>query len=139
VRARKLFVAAVAAVVSENACLWALTHAVTPPLSLLRFAFAAAFAVAYVAWFGTLRLQGPTSSGSSLGDELRSNIVSGFAVLLLVEVVVYLCMDVMGLWVRDTNVAAIVAVACWLGLGWRFVNGGSARSTDSARDTTKLA
>jgi hypothetical protein len=132
-------VAAVVALVFEHACLWALTNLVMPPLSLVRFAFAAAFAVAYVVWVATLRLQGPTSSSSSLGDELLSNIVSGLAVLMLVEVVVYLSMDVMGLWIGDTKVVAIVAVAGWLALGWRFVNGDTARSADPARDTTKLA
>jgi hypothetical protein len=118
--ALKFAFAAVVAAVVETGCLWVLTHSVVLHVSI---AFAVAFAAGYLALFAAIGILGASRAKPPLGTQLRTYSLLGIAVLLLVEVIVYVCYDWLGLNLTTTNAAALLAVACWVALGWRVVSG----------------
>jgi hypothetical protein len=113
----RLVTAALAAVIVETGVLWGLTHIVVLPLQV---AAAAAFAVGYVVLCVALRILSPASSRHSLGGQLRANALFGIGVLLLVEVMLYICMW-LGLNLTKTNAALLLATTCWVWFGWPFL------------------
>jgi lipopolysaccharide transport system permease protein len=128
-RALKLALSALVAVAVETATVWMLTHVVVLDLSV---AFAIAFALGYLALFAAFRALKPSSANPPLGSQLRTYGLFGIAILLLVEVTVYLCVDLLGLNLATTNTIAMVAVACWVGPVRRFAGRGSQGSADIA-------
>lgn len=125
-RALRFASAALAAAVVETGCLWVLTHSVVLSLSI---AFAVAFAAGYLALFAALRILRPSRANPPLRTQLRSYGLFGIAALLLVEVMLSVCVDWIGLNLTKTNAVALFAVACWLALGWPFVGGDKRSST----------
>lgn len=133
-RALAFACAAVVAAAVESASVWVLTHVIVLRLS---FAFAVAFAAGYLALFVAMRLLAPSRANPSLGTQLQAHILFGIAVLLLVEAVVYLCVDLIHLDNKATNAAVLAAVVCWVALGWPFVGGDAFRSPSGSAHAAK--
>ena len=126
-RALKFAAAVVVAAAVETACVWVLGHS-----DLHRsIIFATAFAAGYVTLFGCIGIMGPPTGNPSLGTQLRTYAPFGIAALLLAELIIYLCANLLGVFdLKTVNAAVLVAVVCWVALGWRFV-GGAARQSPS--------
>ena len=103
------------AAVVETACLWVLTHVVVLRLPI---AFALAFAVAYLTLIAAIHILSLSSPNPPLSTQLRTYGLFGIAALLLVQVVVYLCDNLLRLNLTTINAAALAAVMCWVALGW---------------------
>jgi lipopolysaccharide transport system permease protein len=114
--------AAVGAVIVQVACLWGFTHVVTLQPWL---AFGLSFSLAYVAFFAAARLFGGLRS--SLAASLGDHLVLGLATLVLVELVVYVVVDLTGHWIKAAEAVALFAVGCWIVLGWPWLAGGGGR------------
>lgn len=126
-RALKFASAAAVAAIVETACLWVLVHALVLDYPI---AVALAFTAGYLTLFAWIRILAPSGANPPLCTQLRTYGLFGIAVLLLLEVIVYGSIDLLGWNLRIANTAALVAVVCWIALGWRFV-GGDARQSPS--------
>jgi hypothetical protein len=133
-RALRHAAAAVVAAVVETGSLWVLTHAVELRPSV---AFAAAFAAGYVTLFAAIRVLRHSAMKAPLGAQLRAAGLFGIAALLLVEVIVYVCVDWLHLNLTVTNATAVAAVVCWLALGWGFVSVDAQRSPSGRWNVSK--
>ena len=134
-RALKCASAAAVAVAVETSSLLMLTHVVALDLSI---AFAMAFAAGYLALFATTGVLRPFGARSPLRAQLRAYGLFGIAVLLIVEAMLYMCDDLLHVNLITTNAVVLVAVACWIALGWRFVGGDAHRppSVPASASTT---
>jgi hypothetical protein len=110
-------VAAFAAAAVEAGCLWVLAHKLRLDMAV---AFALSFTAGYVALFLAARVLRAPAGGLAQGGMLRAFWVLSISTLVLVEVVQYLCANLLGFGLVVTNAVALVAVACWLIWGWRF-------------------
>jgi hypothetical protein len=86
-------------------------------------ALAVAFAAGYVVLLVALHVLDRSGKGPPLGEQLRSHALVGAAALLLAELMLNFCDDVLGLPLVATNAVVLVAVAAWLAVGWPFVLG----------------
>lgn len=68
-----------------------------------------------------IRILAPSGANPPLCTLIQTYGLFGMAVLLLVEVILYLSIDLLGLNLWIANTAAFVAVVCWVTLGWRFM------------------
>jgi hypothetical protein len=118
------FASAAVAVVVETAAVWLLARYLPLDLSV---AFALAFAAGYLALFAAINFLSPSGANPSLGAQLRTYSLFGLAALLVVEAMVYLCDGLLHAGPATTNAAVLVAVACWIAAGWRFVRFGARR------------
>jgi putative flippase GtrA len=127
-RALRFAFAAVVAAIVETGCLWVLTH-----VNALHYlvAVALAFTAGYLALFAGIRVLAPSRGSPPLCAEVRTYSLLGLSALLLVTTIVYVSIDLLSLSLRIANSAALVAIVCWIALGWGFV-GGDARQSPSA-------
>jgi hypothetical protein len=122
------------AVAVETASVWVLTRVVSLDAAV---SFPVAFAAGYLAWFVAFGVVSPRSVDSPLGSKLRTHLSVGISVLLVVEVVVYLCAGLLHTSHITTNTAALVAVACWVAFGWRFVTGDAPQPPSDLAQTSE--
>jgi hypothetical protein len=116
---RVIAVAAAGAVV-ESACVWVLTRVTPLPSSMT---FAVAFAAGYVTVVSVLPVVGPSQTKVPLGTRLLAYGLFALAALLVVEATIYFCDGLLSLGLLKTNLLVLIAVACWVALGWRVMGG----------------
>ena len=106
------------AVVIECVGLWVLVVIVGlgAPIALVL-----AFTAAYLTFFSTARRLRAFSKPAPLRALLGKNLPIGLAALLLMEVVLYLCTDLLGLMPSIANLAGLTTVLIWIVLGWELV------------------
>jgi hypothetical protein len=117
--------AAIIAVIVETVSVWVLVRVPGLPASL---AFALAFSAGYVALFALLQVTRPSSERPALGTQLRAYGLFGLGALLVVEGALYFCTGLMQVGMLKTNAFILIAVACWVALGWRFMRPESAEA-----------